>query len=500
MGWMDRCARAGRSDRASQATPRPTNRFESKVFEPLVEPCGRTVRSVALIQSPMISHARNGEDVVLRRAFRDLDSPGFYVDVGACHSVSDSTTFHFSERGWRGINVEPDAGLHAALERSRPQDINLAVAVARVRGRIDLCSVGKRTLGSTDSATADERGVEAHALKVPAMPLSDILDLYGPENGAIAFLRVSVGGLEADVLASNDWHRHRPRIVLVRSIDGAGHPTFGVWEPDLLASGYVFALFDGLNRFFCRREDSELLLNRLAAPANALDGWRRASEATALTDVARMTAEGEERDRGHNDHVSLAELRIADSVKALRAAEARADALGLDLDEARAAVTPAIRARDSARRLAEEAAGAQARVQDLEKLNVRLSGQVARAEAHVEALFADLERSRRAAAAALAREERAEIRLADQETHSDELMYDLVRAREDAIGKAAKAGNRPEDADTAPSAQVTALSTHREELANVQARFDAIQKSLSWRITRPVRWVVSRLKNQHHGG
>ena len=47
-------------------------------------------------------------------------APGFYVDVGAHDPVQDSVTKLFYDRGWRGVNVEPQLAQHAALCAQRP--------------------------------------------------------------------------------------------------------------------------------------------------------------------------------------------------------------------------------------------------------------------------------------------------------------------------------------------------------------------------------------------
>lgn len=54
----------------------------------------------------MIWYAQNAEDVVLARVFTGLRD-GYYVDVGTGHPVVGSTTKHFYDLGWQGINVEP---------------------------------------------------------------------------------------------------------------------------------------------------------------------------------------------------------------------------------------------------------------------------------------------------------------------------------------------------------------------------------------------------------
>ena len=85
----------------------------------------------------MISYAQNFEDVMLDRVFRGR-TDGFYVDVGAMDPVWGSVTKRFYDLGWRGVNVEPVPRFHKALVRGRPCDVNLAVALGRSRGRLEL--------------------------------------------------------------------------------------------------------------------------------------------------------------------------------------------------------------------------------------------------------------------------------------------------------------------------------------------------------------------------
>ncbi|MGE4045913.1 MAG: FkbM family methyltransferase [Acetobacteraceae bacterium] len=226
---------------------------------------------------PMISYAQNGEDVVLRRVFQDRDT-GFYVDIGACDPVEDSVTLHFYRAGWRGINVEPDPRYHAALAEQRPRDINLQLAVGRDSETVTYYPTGTRGQGTLDAGMAAERS-PAPTRTVSQQPLSRILADHVPPETEIDFLKVDVEGWEEAVLASNDWQAVRPLIILVEAVDARGQPTHFAWEDALLASGYRFALFDGLNRFYCREEDASALLPRLAAPANVLDNWRLGREA-----------------------------------------------------------------------------------------------------------------------------------------------------------------------------------------------------------------------------
>lgn len=71
-----------------------------------------------------LSYAQNFEDVMLHRAFRNVER-GFYVDVGAFDPTHDSVTKAFYDRGWNGINIEPIPEYHARFTAERPRDINL---------------------------------------------------------------------------------------------------------------------------------------------------------------------------------------------------------------------------------------------------------------------------------------------------------------------------------------------------------------------------------------
>jgi peptide methionine sulfoxide reductase MsrB len=63
----------------------------------------------------IISYAQNREDVIIDAFFPDLKK-GFYVDIGAADPNYDSVTKFFYEKGWSGINIEPNPQLFKLLE------------------------------------------------------------------------------------------------------------------------------------------------------------------------------------------------------------------------------------------------------------------------------------------------------------------------------------------------------------------------------------------------
>ncbi len=202
-----------------------------------------------------------------------------YVDIGAASPSHLSVTKLFYDRGWSGINVEPSAYWWSALQQSRPRDVNLALAISDHRGEIVLHD------GSGDDAlyaTVDPRVAE-HVTEpsrdlvprvVPCITLAELFDEY-VHGRVVDFLKVDVEGHELEVIAGNDWARHRPRVLVVEAVwPTTTTPSYESWNPIVLEAGYLLAAIDPVNRFYVRSEDSEL--------ADLLADDRRAKRARVL--------------------------------------------------------------------------------------------------------------------------------------------------------------------------------------------------------------------------
>src|SRR5262245_43973985 len=218
-----------------------------------------------------VSYAQNGEDLLLARAFRHPD--GFFLDVGACDPVELSVTKLFSDRGWTGINIEPQRDGFERLVRHRPRDVNLNVAVSDCEGALTLYESATHPGWTTAvPAVADAMaglGATSRPRTVPATTLAAVCRDHAAD-GTIDFLKIDVEGAERAVLAGADFGRYRPRVVLVESIAHGGVCTHAGWEPILLAADYRFAWFDGINRFYVCGEEPELLAH-FDRPVNAYD-------------------------------------------------------------------------------------------------------------------------------------------------------------------------------------------------------------------------------------
>lgn len=204
-----------------------------------------------------ISYAQNFEDVMLWRALK-LFGPGCYIDVGANHPSHDSVTRALYERGWRGINIEPVKHYHAALCESRPDEVNLCLAVAPQAGELTFYEnrdTGLSTLSEEMREIQQGFGIQFAPRTVQTRRLDSICAEHMPEDVPFHFLKIDVEGFEREVLESMDFRRWRPWIILLESAFDK-QPD---WEDLLTSADYLYAYCDGINRYFVAKEHEKLL-------------------------------------------------------------------------------------------------------------------------------------------------------------------------------------------------------------------------------------------------
>jgi FkbM family methyltransferase len=284
----------------------------------------------------VISYAQNFEDVMLARLFAGQER-GFYVDVGAWDPHLLSTTKHFYLRGWHGINIEPIESRWRLFRDARPHDANLNVAIAAAPGEITfwLCR-DDDALSTADRSTADAHRAQGRSVsetRVPTRRLDEIFAEHAPAD--IDFLKIDVEGLEAEVIGTMSFERWRPRVLIIEATLPAIRPdwsnpeavgTWHGWEPDLIGRGYVFAHFDGLNRFYVRREEQRLAA-RLRLPPGVFDeieetGMNAGRSADLLARLTRTEAESAAR----LERVTHAEAESAARLERLARSEAESAA------------------------------------------------------------------------------------------------------------------------------------------------------------------------------
>jgi FkbM family methyltransferase len=217
---------------------------------------------------PFISFAQHGEDVILWRALGDRDSVT-YVDVGAFDPTYDSVTRALYERGWRGVNIEPQPDRLEAFIHDRPEDVNLCLAVGD-RDGVTTLSLGPIPGWATalDPVLAEPPAPVTSTLEVPMRCLATLLPELGIEH--VDVLKIDVEGTEPAVVRGLLDGAIRPLVCVVEGVaPGLGRSAGDEAVALLVAAGYEHCLFDGLNHYLTI---DPALRTALSTPANPLDG------------------------------------------------------------------------------------------------------------------------------------------------------------------------------------------------------------------------------------
>jgi len=226
------------------------------------------------------SFAQNAEDVRLWRVFASKGA-GFYVDLGAGDPVSNSVTKLFYDAGWSGLDVEPGPDF-ALLAEARPRDMTVDVAISSRSAEARMWVTSPPELSSLDPTLRDQLpgDISVSEVTVRTRRLDELVAEHAPDR-EIDFLKVDVEGAERDVLESFDPRVLRPSVILVEAVSPlTWRPSHEDWEFLLLDAGYVFAAFDGINRFYVPKERGELV-PVLAYPISPLDRYVVSDRPTA---------------------------------------------------------------------------------------------------------------------------------------------------------------------------------------------------------------------------
>jgi FkbM family methyltransferase len=205
-----------------------------------------------------ITYSQNREDLILAGILRKV-ALGFYVDVGANHPEFFSVTKLFYDKGWSGINIEPNETLHAELGAQRPRDVNIRAGIASQSGSLTFRSFpldGISTFSNDLKGVYEAQGYSGYRdSSVEVVTLSEVLRSHRP-SGDIHFLKVDAEGLEMEVLLGNAWNLYRPWILCVeqtvyQSRRDAVAAFLAAWD-------YPKVFCDGINDYFVAKERLEV--------------------------------------------------------------------------------------------------------------------------------------------------------------------------------------------------------------------------------------------------
>lgn len=402
-----------------------------------------------------VSYAQNFEDVILWRALKHVDR-GFYIDIGAQDPVIDSVSLGFYEQGWRGVSVEPVPAFAAKLRAARPDEIVIEAAVSATPGTMPFFEVPDTGLSTGSAELAQAAGLDALPLTVSTISLAELLDRFGDRD--VHWMKVDVEGMEADVLDSWDGSRVRPWVVVVEATAPRTQTaTHATWDPALQARGYDFVYFDGLSRFYVRKELEDIKRHFGPGP-NIFDDFSIAGTSTSARNFARLLLE--QRDLAVKQ---LCEFRAAQKETFAAAVREAVHAVRLEASDNRVRLDAALAAtRGELARLSSALAAARAELAEMSAKNARQ-----------EAALGDMETELQRAKAVQAR-----IGAALAKAESEIFLLRTQAAQE--------------------------RSRFEAELAAARAETQGLRASTSWRLTAPLRWLgvhLARLfRSILHGG
>lgn len=165
------------------------------------------------------SYSQRQEDLFIDNYFRNKKK-GFYVDIEANDPHRFSNTKRFYNKGWRGINIEPDSINFNKFLKDRERDINLNIGIGISRKKLKFYKFIPDTLSTFSKEESHKYIKLGHTLEseinVEVRPLSGVLKKY--YQNKIDFFSIDTEGFDMQVLMSNNWKLFRPKLICIESI------------------------------------------------------------------------------------------------------------------------------------------------------------------------------------------------------------------------------------------------------------------------------------------
>ena len=161
-----------------------------------------------------------GIDNLIQQIFKS-QKKGIYIDIGCGHPIKNNNTYLLNKKGWSGINIDLDVNNIELFKIYRPKDLNICAAISDEIKETDLFFYhSKSALNTIDKKTANYQKAKVTSVKkIKTTTLNDVLDesIYKWSN--IDFLSIDVEGSELSVLKNFNFHKFKPKVIVVEYLD-----------------------------------------------------------------------------------------------------------------------------------------------------------------------------------------------------------------------------------------------------------------------------------------
>ena len=161
-----------------------------------------------------------GIDNLIQQIFKS-QKKGIYIDIGCGHPIKNNNTYLLNKKGWSGINVDLDVDNIELFKIYRPKDLNICAAISDEMKETDLFFYHSRSaLNTIDKKTANYQKAKVTSIKkIKTTTLNNVLgeSIYNSSN--IDFLSIDVEGSELSVLKNFNFHKFKPKVIVVEYLD-----------------------------------------------------------------------------------------------------------------------------------------------------------------------------------------------------------------------------------------------------------------------------------------
>lgn len=213
---------------------------------------------------PPVTYSQNGEDIIAISILTSLlDIPieqMNYIEIGANHPINMSNTYKLYKLGAEGILIEPNPELCKEIEKVRPRDICLNLAITEENDlTYYVTNYPELNTLSIDyikkwNATDDSRKIEIiQKIKVKKTSINDILNKFFKDKD-LHYLSIDVEGEDENILRSINYEQFSPSLICIEPSDYFFKGRSESIDQFMDTKNYKKIAQNYANRFYVKRE------------------------------------------------------------------------------------------------------------------------------------------------------------------------------------------------------------------------------------------------------